>query len=244
MNIKDINKLLKLYRQLLKSISSETSKKKELWEQCLEQAKKEYIDELKEHESQLSAPRTPPRKASKEDEKEFQKVFQHNTSKNAEKIYRQEDTKYNKALLKIEQKRKKLIKDIDHFQYSIRDQLIEFDRAYGTLLSADMQKIREIFPVIDITQPNFQFYIEKSIDALEAIKAKIEYQQQVEPIQKPAETEQKAANKCWRIWFWIKRIPRWIYVLIIFLAALLTIFYYLGWLEPIKTFIYKVVSTR
>ncbi len=33
----------------------------------------------------------------------------------------------------------------------------------------------------------------------------------------------------WRIWTCVKRIPRWIYVLVLFLAALLTIFHYLGW---------------
>jgi len=38
--------------------------------------------------------------------------------------------------------------------------------------------------------------------------------------------------KCRSIWTLVKRIPRWIYVLVIFLAALLTILYYLGWLKP------------
>jgi hypothetical protein len=50
--------------------------------------------------------------------------------------------------------------------------------------------------------------------------------------------------KCRKIWTSIKKIPRWIYFLIIFLSALLTIFHYIGWLEPIKAFIYKVVSTH
>jgi len=38
-----------------------------------------------------------------------------------------------------------------------------------------------------------------------------------------------------------KRIPYWIYILTLFFAALLTCLYYLGWLEPIKSFIYKVL---
>jgi len=37
-------------------------------------------------------------------------------------------------------------------------------------------------------------------------------------IEKPAETEQQVTLRR-RIWTWIKRIPRWIYVLVIFLAA-------------------------
>jgi len=46
-----------------------------------------------------------------------------------------------------------------------------------------------------------------------------------------AETEQKATSTiCQKIWACIKRIPRWIYILVIFLAALLTIFHYLGWI--------------
>jgi hypothetical protein len=47
-----------------------------------------------------------------------------------------------------------------------------------------------------------------------------------------------------RMWTCVKGIPRWIYVLVIFLAALLGIFYYLdyfGWLKPIKVFITKIL---
>lgn len=61
--------------------------------------------------------------------------------------------------------------------------------------------------------------------------------------EKPAETEQKAALSIrQRIWIYLKRIPRWIYVLVIFFAALLTIFHYLGWLAPIRRFIYNTLS--
>ncbi len=43
------------------------------------------------------------------------------------------------------------------------------------------------------------------------------------------ETEQKATLQR-RTWTLIKRIPRWIYILIIFLSALLTCIYFLWWL--------------
>ena len=45
------------------------------------------------------------------------------------------------------------------------------------------------------------------------------------------ETEQKTppAKRCW-IWACVKKIPRWIYVLVIFLAAFLTCIYFLWWL--------------
>jgi hypothetical protein len=45
--------------------------------------------------------------------------------------------------------------------------------------------------------------------------------------EKPAETEQNAIH---RIWTLVKRIPRWIYVLVLFLAALLTCIYLSWWL--------------
>lgn len=48
---------------------------------------------------------------------------------------------------------------------------------------------------------------------------------------KPAETEQKTIPSTpRRIWICVKRIPRWIYVLVLFLAALLTCVYFLWWL--------------
>ncbi|MBN2591665.1 MAG: hypothetical protein JXA96_17500 [Sedimentisphaerales bacterium] len=173
---KDIDNLLRLYKDLIASISLKPSKNKGLWEQCLEQAQKEYRDELNKFESQLSS-RKPPQKATQQEEKKIQKAFQHITTANAEKIYREKDTKYVEAIFTKEQKTEELIKEIDHFQYSITDELIEFDRAQGTLLETDWQKIRDIYPVIDITHPNIQFHIEKSIDALEAIKCKVKHQQ-------------------------------------------------------------------
>jgi hypothetical protein len=65
---------------------------------------------------------------------------------------------------------------------------------------------------------------EKLVDELQCIKATLEYQQGT----KPAETGQNATLA--KIWACIKRIPRWIYVLVIFLAALLTCIYFLWWL--------------
>ena len=40
---------------------------------------------------------------------------------------------------------------------------------------------------------------------------------------------------------YLKEVPRWIYILIIFLAALLAVFSYMGWLEPIKAFIKNIL---
>jgi len=52
------------------------------------------------------------------------------------------------------------------------------------------------------------------------------------PDEKPAETEQNIAPARWRrTWTCVKEIPRWIYYLVGFLAALLTCLYLLGWLK-------------
>jgi hypothetical protein len=51
----------------------------------------------------------------------------------------------------------------------------------------------------------------------------------------------KKKNIIGKIWSCIKRIPRWIYVLVIFLAALLGIFEKFGCLEPAKTFIRNIL---
>ncbi len=51
------------------------------------------------------------------------------------------------------------------------------------------------------------------------------------PNGKPAEAEQNAVPvKSRRIWTCVKKIPTWIYIFVIFLAALLTVLHYLGWL--------------
>jgi hypothetical protein len=49
--------------------------------------------------------------------------------------------------------------------------------------------------------------------------------------EKPAETERDTTpTKRWEIGAWLKKIPHWIYILVIFLAALLTCIYFLWWL--------------
>ncbi len=60
--------------------------------------------------------------------------------------------------------------------------------------------------------------------------------------EKPAETGKNAVlAKVRKLWNLVRRIPRWIYVLVLFLAALLTSLHLLGWLEPIKDFIAKIL---
>jgi hypothetical protein len=62
---------------------------------------------------------------------------------------------------------------------------------------------------------------------------------------KLAETGGNAIHaKLRKIWTYVKKIPRWIYVLVLFLAALLTCLFYLGWLGPIKEFIRSISLSK
>ncbi|MCX5638877.1 MAG: hypothetical protein NTX52_14465 [Planctomycetota bacterium] len=73
-------------------------------------------------------------------------------------------------------------------------------------------------------------YVERDLAAQQDLQ-----RQQPKEAEKSEETEQKTTvAKCRRIWICVKRIPRWIYVLVIFLAALLGILEKLGCLDPIK----------
>lgn len=61
--------------------------------------------------------------------------------------------------------------------------------------------------------------------------------------EKGRQASEKPAGNATRakMWTCIKRIPRWVYVLVIFLAALLGIFEKFGCLEPVKTFIRNIL---
>lgn len=60
-------------------------------------------------------------------------------------------------------------------------------------------------------------------------------------IHKEAKANEREKRKLWIIYWLLKKIPHWIYVLILFFAALLGIFSYLGWLGPIRTFINNIL---
>lgn len=52
-------------------------------------------------------------------------------------------------------------------------------------------------------------------------------------------------TKGWRnVLYYLKKVPRWIYILVIFLAALLAIFDYFDLLEPIKEFIKNIFQPK
>jgi len=189
---KDIDELLGLFQQLNNLFNHALPvKNKELWEQSLKQSKEELIEKLKKHQSQLSV-RPPIRKASKKEEEKDQQIIQEQILKIAENRYRQKDSKYDQACSQIEEKWVEVVKKIDHALYSIKEQLLKFDRAQGTLLAADWKWIRNNLSINEIMQPQFQYLVQRAIDDLEAIRGMIERLQKVKPPEKPIETEQMA----------------------------------------------------
>jgi len=84
--------------------------------------------------------------------------------------------------------------------------------------------VRRLYSLIEVHNVLWAISIEcfKSVEA--NIRAKLF---------KTKKEHENATGKCWRRWTWIKKIPRWIYVLVIFLASLLTCIYFLWWLWTI-----------
>ena len=100
----------------------------------------------------------------------------------------------------------------------------------GKLPEGTLESIEETQAQLEELDKSKKMY-EDAIDILsEKIKRfKDSQKQEIEPAEAGRNT---APAKCRGIWTCVKRIPRWLYVLVIFLAALLTCLYYLGWLKP------------
>ncbi len=173
---KDIDELLRLFRQLEKLLKSDLPKKnEESWQQSMDQAKRDFVQKLKEQESRLSS--RAGRMVSETKQGESQEKCGKIVNLKAEEIYCEKDPTYAKAVDEVKKSIEEVIKKIDHTLYAIQDSLLEFDRAHGTLLETDWRKIRDILIVIDVAHPDFQFGIQNAIDALEAIKRKVKQHQ-------------------------------------------------------------------
>lgn len=176
LTLKDVNALLVLFRRLQDlSNFKKPSKNQELWKQCIEKAEKELFEQLKKCEQQaINRPgrNFPPPKSSKKEQEYPQEII----IGIAEKKYRTVDSEYNQSLLQVEEKRAELVKEIDHTLYSIGESLLRFDRAHGTLLEANWRQIRDCLSIDEIMQFHTQGLVERAIDALEAIRAKVKHQ--------------------------------------------------------------------
>jgi len=236
--IEDVDKLLGLFQHLEKFLDPELpAKNNQLWVKSVEQAREELADQLKKRQSGITLRpgwNAPLRKTSRTKQKENQKQFEKRIHQIAEKNYYAKDLAYAKAIDQSTSDVIDVMKKIDHLLLAVREQLLQLPRVKKSLLAIDWKEyIRNYYPFLD--KDNFSYQIREAIDVLEALKVQFERQKSSEAEskkdQKPAEPEQKATlSKGRRLWNLIKRVPRWIYFLIIFLSALLTCIYFLWWL--------------
>ncbi len=209
---KDIDKLLELFRQLENLLNPELPPRDgQLWFKAMEQSRKELADKLKKRQSGITL--RPGRNNLKRDsikarhpkkEEQAERII----CQMAEKKYRLWDSKYNQSLSQVEEKIVEVVKRIDHTLYSMKEPLLAFDRTQGTLLQANFRNIRDDFTVNEIRQ--FQDMVKRSIDALEAIRLKVERQQHLEaPIKNQVSPNKKNAktNQRTRLFAWLRKHP-------------------------------------
>lgn len=226
---KDVNELLGLFHQLQRLLKPHLPEKnRELWEQSLVQAKAELVEQLKKRQSVFMlrpGGNIPTRKSTKAKQKKIQQQYERRVIEIAEKKYCEKDPNYAKAVDQAKSKVVDVCKSIDHLLLAIREPLLQFPRVQESLLAVDWKKhIRDYYPFLN--KDNFSYQLRKTIDVLEALKLQFEREQ---PKEVKSQEESNPA-KLRRLWPCVKRIPHWIYGLVVFLAALLAIFSYLGWL--------------
>jgi hypothetical protein len=185
-----------LFRQLRDASKSELSpsKKKRLWHECGKRAKDEVFGQ---HPPKAAEKAKAGATMTSEDDEEkipqrtiWRQSFGSRVFWWAEVYYWREDSKYYQAVLKADGRIKQLIKAIDHALYSLHEQLFGFSRAKETLLGRNWQHVAVDSFVDESMQfrPAAKRLIKGTIDALEAIRAKVERQQQG---LQPAETGKK-----------------------------------------------------
>ena len=228
-SIKDIDKLLELFRQLDKFLNPKLPEKdKELWEESQDLAKKELAEQLKKRQSGFTVRpgwNVPIRKTSKTNQKEIQKQCEKRIQQIAEKKYYEKDLSYAEAVDEAESKTYDVLKSIDHLLLSVQGPLLQFPRVKSSLLALDWKKhIRDYYRFIN--KDSFPYQVRETIDVLEALQVQFE-RSQPEGVDSQKESY---LTKYQKIRIFLKRMPRWIYILTIFFAALLTCVYLFWWL--------------
>lgn len=260
--IEQIDKLIKAFGQLDSLEKPKPSK--ETWQKAEQLAQKEYEEKQRKNALAMGLSSTPSTAKSPLQTKVPDKLI--------ERKCLEIDEKYRAALSQSGEQTKETAKQIGSTLYPIQGRLLEFHRAKRTLLKENWDQLRQNFGLEKVFEFQRQGRFAQAVDALEAIKGKIDYQEEqlrkvyqrsynvalqeqlekrkaelarVRTPEKPTEIKQDIAPvKRRRIWTCIKKALKISGAIIAFLAALLTIFYYLGWLEPIKEFIDKILSGK
>lgn len=162
--------------------------------------------------------------------------------KAVEKIYRLIDKTYTDGLVKLEQNIGKIIDRVNHLDSTQTGKLLNtYEKLSGLKLKDRFDRIGRAYSIDSIVESALfgtsadLFFVRESreslVDSLVGTLKEIS-QAAITDLapEKPPERKQKASSICQMIWTWVKRIPRWIYFLICFLASLLTCIYILWWL--------------
>jgi hypothetical protein len=234
------------------------AKDNELWEQSLDQARQELDEHLKKWQCGFTlrpGGNNPARKPSKSKDKEIQQQYENRVTEIAEKKYYEKDPTYANAVDEAKRQTDEVLKSIDHLLLAVGEPLLQFPRVKNSLLAVDWKgHIRNYYPFLD--KDNFSYQVRDTIDVLEALKSQFERQErkEVESQQYQAEIGQKATinvNISGDIQAenlqighdssiqkqtvtrekksgGVKKILKIIAAIVGFLAALVTIFHYLG----------------
>ena len=174
-----------LFRQSSHARESELSSEDEnkLWQDCGKIAKKEvFANEQIEKQVKTDAAKGSVPSNSQEKQIPQRTIWRRSFNSRiflwAESYYCRDDSAYNRAVLKAENKIAQIIKRIDRRLYPVQDILRTFSRAKDTLLDKDWREITAFFFVDNTMQfrPGQKKLLKVTIDALEAIKRKVEQQ--------------------------------------------------------------------
>lgn len=183
LTVKEIDELLRLFREILKLRLSELPRKDEtILAECERKANQKLSEESQRRAAQaIGRPGGSMGKAKtgRAREKDRQMV-QRAVSIRAEQLYREKDKDYAKAVGSRDMKIEALMKKIDHKLYALEENLPEFLRIDCEVSIVSWRQLRDSLSVGDMVAG---FPVEEIIDALEAERAKVERQ--------PAEKGQK-----------------------------------------------------
>jgi len=230
LTVKEIDEFLGLFRQLQTVLLSELPPKvKKLWEKCEEKAAQELSEATRRGGAQwlLRPSGSVKRRKTSGERKREEGMRERSISTCAGQLYREKDKEYAEALDSRDTKIKALMKEIDHLRYALGERVPAFLRFEDDESTSSWRRLRDSLSVGDVVA-GFAGPVEWIIDALEAERGKVE-RQAAETGREIAHAE-KERTKCQRICRVVKKVVGWICALVGFLAALLTILYYLGWL--------------
>ena len=200
----DINMALTALRKLQEIATTPTlpPKNKKLWAEAKKEAEdpkkdKQIIDKLKRRAAQRLFPPGDYSPPFLEKQKLSQEERQAAILANAEIIYEAKDPAYAKAKREAKRKAKeatpKALKDVDHALYAIKDGLLAFDRAKGTLLLKNWKALRADCVIVNEIE-SLHPLLEVAIDDLEAIRDRVEVREKAALKEKPEEKGQKTSD--------------------------------------------------